>query len=61
MGHEARQVEMNHKGLIDVGHFASEVIVVDLLESRLAKALASVGYDIKIQGFKKEKDPFKTV
>ncbi len=59
--HEARQVEMNHKGLIDVGHFASEVIVVDLLESRLAKALASVGYDIKIQGFKKEKDPFKTV
>ena len=59
--HEARQVEMNHKGLIDVGHFASEIIVVDLLESRLAQALASVGYDIKIQGFKKEKDPFKTV
>ncbi|RLB93193.1 MAG: Nif3-like dinuclear metal center hexameric protein [Deltaproteobacteria bacterium] len=59
--HEARQVEMNHKGLIDVGHFASEVIVVDLLESSLAQALASVGYDIKIQGFKKEKDPFKTV
>jgi dinuclear metal center YbgI/SA1388 family protein len=59
--HEARQVEMNHKGLIDVGHFASEVIVVDLLESSLAHALASVGYDIKIQGFKKEKDPFKTV
>ena len=52
---------MNHKGLIDVGHFASEVIVVDLLESSLAQALASVGYDIKIQGFKKEKDPFKTV
>jgi dinuclear metal center YbgI/SA1388 family protein len=59
--HEARQVEMNHKGLIDVGHFASEIIVVDLLESSLAQALASVGYDIKIQGFKKEKDPFKTV
>ena len=59
--HEARQVEMNHKGLIDVGHFASEIIVVDLLESLLAQALASVGYDIKIQGFKKEKDPFKTV
>lgn len=59
--HEARQVEIHHKGLIDVGHFASEVIVVDLLESRLAQALSSVGYDIKIQGFKKEKDPFKTV
>ena len=59
--HEARQVEMYHKGLIDVGHFASEVIVVDLLESSLAQKLSSVGYDIKIQGFKKEKDPFKTV
>ena len=59
--HEARQVEINHKGLIDVGHFASEIIVVDLLESSLSQALASVGYDIKIQGFKKEKDPFKTV
>ncbi len=59
--HEARQVETHHKGLIDVGHFASEVIVVDLLESRLAQAFSSVGYDIKIQGFKKEKDPFKIV
>jgi dinuclear metal center YbgI/SA1388 family protein len=59
--HEARQVEMHHKGLIDVGHFASEAIVVDLLESSLAKAVESAGYDIRIKGFKKEKDPFKTV
>jgi dinuclear metal center YbgI/SA1388 family protein len=59
--HEAREVEIHHKGLIDVGHFASEIIVVDLLKSSLADALASAGYDIKIQGFNKEKDPFKTV
>ncbi len=59
--HEARQIEMGHKGLIDVGHFASEIIVVDLLERRLQQALPSVGYDIKVKGFKKEKDPFKTV
>jgi dinuclear metal center YbgI/SA1388 family protein len=59
--HEARQVEMNRKGLIDVGHFASEVIVVDLLKSSLGQALSSEGYDVKIKGFKKEKDPFKTV
>ncbi len=59
--HEARQVEMHHKGLIDVGHFASEVIVIDLLRSRLAQSLLPAGYDIKIKGFKKEKDPFKTV
>ncbi len=59
--HEARQVEMHNKGLIDVGHFASEVIVVDLLQSSLAQALSPVEYDIEIKGFKKEKDPFKTV
>ena len=59
--HEARQVEIHQKGLIDVGHFASEIIVVDLLETSLARILASVGYDIKIRGFKKEVDPFKTV
>ncbi|MCP4721331.1 MAG: Nif3-like dinuclear metal center hexameric protein [Desulfobacteraceae bacterium] len=59
--HEARQIEMGHKGLIDVGHFASEIIAVDLLERRLRQALPSVGYDIKVKGYKKEKDPFKTV
>jgi len=59
--HEARQVEMHGKGLIDVGHFASEIIVIDLLEDTLAHSLSSAGYDIKIKGFKKEKDPFKTV
>ncbi|MCP3943188.1 MAG: Nif3-like dinuclear metal center hexameric protein [Desulfobacteraceae bacterium] len=59
--HEARQVEIRHKGLIDVGHFASEIIVVDLLESCLAQTLSSSGYNIKIKGFKEEQDPFKTV
>ncbi|MBU0969629.1 MAG: Nif3-like dinuclear metal center hexameric protein [Proteobacteria bacterium] len=59
--HEARQIEEHNKGLIDVGHFASEVIVVDLLKKRLQQALPSLGYDIKIKGFKKERDPFKTV
>ena len=59
--HEARQIEMHHKALIDVGHFASEVIVVDLLETKLSQALASAGYDIEIKGYKKEKDPFTTV
>ncbi len=59
--HEARQIEMHHKALIDVGHFASEVIVVDLLETKLSQVLSSVGYDIEIKGYKKEKDPFKTV
>ena len=59
--HEARQVEMVHRGLIDVGHFASEIIVGDMLKNSLGQALSSVGYDITIKVFQKEKDPFKTV
>jgi len=59
--HEARQVEVSHRGLIDVGHFASEIIVGDMLKSSLGQALSSAGYDIAIKVFQKEKDPFKTV
>jgi len=59
--HEARKIEDFNKGLIDVGHFASEIIVVDLLTTKLQKALPTMGYDIGIKGFKKEKDPFKIV
>ncbi|MCP4022452.1 MAG: Nif3-like dinuclear metal center hexameric protein [Desulfobacteraceae bacterium] len=56
--HEARLVEEYGRILIDVGHFASEHIVVDLLVERLAKESVKADLPIKIQGFKKEKDPF---
>jgi dinuclear metal center YbgI/SA1388 family protein len=59
--HEARKIETLYKGLIDVGHFASEIIVVDLLTNLLQQALPLKEYDIRIKGFKKEKDPFKIV
>lgn len=59
--HEARDIEAHGKTVIDVGHFASEHIVVDLLKKRLELELPKAGFDIEIQGFKKEKDPFKTI
>lgn len=59
--HEARDIEAHGKAVIDVGHFASEHIVVDLLQNRLEQELPAAGFNVKIQGFKKEKDPFKTI
>ncbi len=56
--HEARRVEEFSKGLIDVGHFGSENIAVDLLFDKLDQSVSNAGLNIKIEKFKKEKDPF---
>ncbi|MCP3876599.1 MAG: Nif3-like dinuclear metal center hexameric protein [Desulfobacteraceae bacterium] len=59
--HEARRVEEYKKGLIDVGHFGSEHIAVDLLADKLSQAIQKAGQNIQIIQFKKEKDPFTIV
>jgi dinuclear metal center YbgI/SA1388 family protein len=59
--HEARSVEESAKGLIDVGHFASEHMAVDLLADKLGQAIQTAGLNIQITTFKKEKDPFTIV
>ncbi len=56
--HEARLVEQNSKALIDVGHFGSEHIAVDLLSEKLSHAVNKAGMNIQIQKYTKEKDPF---
>lgn len=59
--HEARQVEEGSKGLIDVGHFGSEHMAIDLLSDKLGQAIQKAGLNIGIEKFKKEKDPFTIV
>ena len=56
--HEARLVEENSKALIDVGHFGSEHMAIDLLFEKLSQAALKAGIDIQIKKYKKEKDPF---
>ncbi|CCK80516.1 Nif3-like dinuclear metal center hexameric protein [Desulfobacula toluolica] len=56
--HEARRVEEYSKGLVDVGHFGSEHMAVDLLADKLDHAIQMAGLNIQIKKFKKEKDPF---
>ena len=59
--HEARDIEAQQKTLIDVGHFASEIIVVDFLARKIRENAMEAGYDLEVIGFKNEMDPFKWV
>ncbi|MDA8134826.1 MAG: Nif3-like dinuclear metal center hexameric protein [Desulfobacteraceae bacterium] len=56
--HEARQVEECSKGILDVGHFGSEWMVIDLLFERLTPAFQKAGFNIELKKYLKEKDPF---
>jgi len=56
--HDARTAEDNNLGLIDVGHFASEHLIVDVLANLLDERLAETGINITIEAYKLEKEPF---
>ncbi|MBF0303555.1 MAG: Nif3-like dinuclear metal center hexameric protein [Desulfamplus sp.] len=59
--HEARQIEEAGLGLIDVGHFASERIAVELLCKKLGKIFIENSMNIEIEGFYADSDPFITL
>ncbi|WDP88346.1 MAG: Nif3-like dinuclear metal center hexameric protein [Desulfobacter sp.] len=59
--HEARDIETAGRICIDVGHFASERIVVDMLTHRLKKELKLRDFEVKILGYNREKDPFRII
>lgn len=59
--HEARRVEECSKAILDVGHFASEHMAIDLLSDKLSLAAQTAGFNIQIKKYKKEKDPFTIV
>lgn len=56
--HDARDAQARHRGLIDIGHFASEHLMIDMLKSRLGILAAKTGYDVQITAFDDETDPF---
>ncbi len=55
--HDARDAEQAGKGLIDIGHFASEHVIVSDLAQRLGDALADRG--VRVEACTIEKDPFR--
>ena len=56
--HDAREVEALNLGLIDMGHFASEYLAIEVLAKRLDKILAADGKNIKVEACRLENDPF---
>ncbi len=56
--HDAREVEALNLGLIDMGHFASEYLMVEVLAKRLDKILTADGKDVKVEACRLENDPF---
>jgi dinuclear metal center YbgI/SA1388 family protein len=56
--HDARDAEAARRGLIDVGHFSSEHIIIGALTERLREAAVAAGFDTKISACGLEKEPF---
>jgi dinuclear metal center YbgI/SA1388 family protein len=56
--HDAITVKDANKGLIDIGHFASEHLIVEILARRLQKILSEKGMDVKIEACALETEPF---
>lgn len=56
--HDARDVEAAGRGLIDVGHFASEHLIVEPLAVQLRHLMSDAGRAVRIDACALEQDPF---
>jgi dinuclear metal center YbgI/SA1388 family protein len=59
--HDARDIEAHHRGIIDIGHFESERIIVQHLAERLTAWLADEGLRARVVRAVSEATPFKNV
>ncbi len=58
--HDAREIEAHGRGVIDIGHFESEHIIVRRLVQRLGDRLAKQGFRAVVQASTCEETPFMT-
>jgi GTP cyclohydrolase I len=59
--HDARAVEDAGRALIDIGHFASEHIMIDALCNLLDRAVNEAGWDVRIEACELEQEPFQMI
>lgn len=59
--HDAMDAVPAGLGLIDVGHFSSEFIMVDALAGRLRERFGGAGIQVDVKACGLEKDPFRLV
>lgn len=56
--HDARTFEFAQKALIDIGHFASEHLIVESFTKQLDRHFQSKGLTLVVEPYTMEKDPF---
>ncbi len=56
--HDGRRAEALGRALIDIGHFASEHLVVESLAAGLKNALSKKGYAVDVGAYTQERDCF---
>lgn len=56
--HDARELEMHDRAVIDVGHFPSEQMMMDLIQQKLSSKCREKNYDVIVDTWQKERDPF---
>lgn len=56
--HDARRVEAAGRGALDMGHFASEHIMVELLARQLREKLSESDFTVEVKACRLENDPF---
>ena len=56
--HDARDVEAADLGMIDIGHFSSEKLIIHALSGRLKTILPEKGFDVNVDACEVERDPF---
>lgn len=59
--HEVRDIEYARRGVVDVGHFHSEHLMVDAIVQRLRRAFGRRRPPVRVQACSLEKDPFSVV
>ena len=59
--HDARAIEFHGRGVIDIGHYESEHIVLDTLAQRLAEQITGAGLEATVAACQSERAPFTTL
>jgi len=59
--HDAKDAQAANLGIIDIGHFASEHLIVDVIVQRLKRILSKAGINVKLNAYNLEEDPFMLV
>jgi len=59
--HDARTFEFARKALIDIGHFASEHLIVETFAQHLDRHFQSKGLTLVVEPCTMEKDPFEMI